>query len=851
MKYISRITALLLVLMMLTPTFASALTLENATQSDLDIMYQAVAGYSYLEDSLGFKTAIFFEGADKLAAKGYTFQWYEILEDAPDREIVGATNYSYPTEFTLDPKQYYCIYADSDGIEYMSNIFVVAASATDMELYLDTLFSLFNDDFGVFDTLKIYEYMTDTWNVQLSTGENLAKKVMDYWWADWSAENGDCDMLCTCVVSGKVENEYVILHPSSGAHDSNCYWAKDPITASSDVSTPDKLQEGQTIVLTTPDEHASYFYWQAYRYNTETDVWEWETVSGGSSYELTANIDTIQAAYRVISNYEDGMYVIPVESRMFFLGGEDFHNWIMSANGILPWLSDDGVTVDQVVAKYNEFLKNKDEEDRTNAEDYTYGEEGESVNLKVPQGAFAEDYVMEFAEVAAERVAQLQNAVMAQMDATGTHAAQVLMALDISFASLADRANKLQPNAPVALTFEVDTTGLDEALKYLYVYHIANDGTPEVVAGPFDAAQQEIQVEAEAFSEYLVMATSDECVYCQNMGMCFYDMLADMTHEEQYAYLQTLNGSYVSYMQDYARHVAAGAPAILCTCVNYANGERPNEPMDGTHGTTCPWSDNAVQWIGVLGSPVTLKLETGAYKAYEWYLGNTNGTPIGYESTYSTTYTKDAKLYVLKTQDDNNAWSEHWFRVQADMTIMYEYLSYVGDNAFWMESGDRDRQAIYDIMTTTWNVAIDDNADNILAKAILVYWKYNMYAGEEDIFCSCCIGEGDIVSDQIMLHPDAVHTDPACPWRQCKPGLNLACRDDGALYYELMLTDANGELVTVAVSAMLDEKYHYFQDVNTGWYVAYLHEVTNEDGTVTQWIIPLPSEKDLEEIPAN
>ena len=36
MKYISRITALLLVLMMLTPTFASALTLSTATQGDLD-----------------------------------------------------------------------------------------------------------------------------------------------------------------------------------------------------------------------------------------------------------------------------------------------------------------------------------------------------------------------------------------------------------------------------------------------------------------------------------------------------------------------------------------------------------------------------------------------------------------------------------------------------------------------------------------------------------------------------------------------------------------------------------------------------------------------------------------------
>ena len=245
MKYISRITALLLALMMLTPTFASALTLDTATQSDLDIMYQAVAGYSYLEDSLGFKTAIHFEGADELAANGYTFQWYEILDDAPDREIVGATNYSYSTEFTLDAKQYYCIYADPNGIEYMSNIFVVAASTTDMELYLDTLFSLWNDGFGAYDSLKIYEYMTETWNVQLSNGENLAQNVIDYWYADWNEENIDSDLLCTCVVSGEVESKYTILHPNSDEHVSDCCWAKQAVVSSADVSKPELLHNAK------------------------------------------------------------------------------------------------------------------------------------------------------------------------------------------------------------------------------------------------------------------------------------------------------------------------------------------------------------------------------------------------------------------------------------------------------------------------------------------------------------------------------------------------------------------------------------------------------------------------------
>ncbi len=373
---------------------------------------------------------------------------------------------------------------------------------------------------------------------------------------------------------------------------------------------------------------------------------------------------------------------------------------------------------------------------------------------------------MEVEPVAADEAAQLQNTVLQSMDATGTHTAQLLMALDISFANLNNRAEKLQPaeGTSVALTFEVDTTGINEALKYLYVYHIANDGTPEVVAGPIDAAQKEIQVEADAFSTYLVMATTDYCPYCQYHDYCVYEDLTDMTQQEQYEYLQTLNGNYADLIGDYVNHINAGAVEILCTCVEYDAEEpgRPNPPMDGSHSETCPWYDDAVQWTGVLGSEFTM--EPGTYSDYKWYIGEVAGDPISIESSYTATFEKDAQLFICIVKDENGNTEELRYRLQADLTMNVKYLEYLEGDAFWTETDERDRQAIYNIMTTTWNVAIDDNPDNILAKSILVYWKYNYIEGlDDDLFCSCCIGEDDVVSDQIMLHPDALH-DEECPW---------------------------------------------------------------------------------------
>lgn len=860
MKYISRITALLLVLMMLTPTFASALTLGTATQGDLDRLYQEAtdSGYEYYPTGyLGFWGEV--DAFDTLTNKdAYTFQWYDAEgnalqsygEDAPEK---------LRFVYTMETQYFHCVATRvSDGATMTSAIKVIPpADISNPEDYLGFLYdpSIFLDVFGAADTLTIYHMMIDTWNVTMPNGMNLAESILELWWSEREESYFDPYLLCSCVVSGAVASDECVLHPNSDLHVNGCSWKQPEISANVDVSTPESLLMLENVVLAAgerPDVDA--YAWQNYVYDPAIAGMRWavvEYVQGTNLYTIQINKESIQTAYRVVIETTD--YNV-FESKPLYLGGYDFFNWILTTDGIQEWMADESVTLADVVARYNTAA---DEEDRTNAEDYTYGEEGESVNLKVPQGTFAEDYVMEFAEIAAGRVEQLQNVVMAQMDATGTHVAQVLMALDISFASLANRAKKLQPNAPVTLTFQVDTTGLDEALKYLYVYHIANDGTPEVVAGPVEVTfgVQPIPVQAEGFSTYLAMATSDVCVYCQQHEYCFYDelLINYKTPAEQYAYLVNLaDDDFTGYLSDYVRHIEAGAPAILCTCVNYNEIAKKDDlkSHEEEHPESCPWADKTENLIGLVGFSIDLAVSVEG--TYEWYLEHEDGTrtELGNQSnTYEAEYEKEPKLYICEVTTADGT-TEYRYYVQADMTDVYQYLGYL--EGLWV-GDERDRHAIYELMTTTWNVPLDETEGNTLAKAILVYWKYNYIEDYifEDVLCSCCINDDGVVTDQIMLHPDAAHTASECPWRQHELGLNPVYTDNGTLYYELMLIDENEELVTVAVSAMLDEQYHYFQDVNTGWYVAYLHEVTNEDGTVTQWIIPLPSEEDLEETPAN
>ena len=230
MKYISRITALLLVLMMLTPALASALTLDTATQSDLDKLYEAANSVPEYWDAglLGDWTGISTFG--NLANKDlYTFQWYDEagnpLDSFEEPTVLRVAN-------TMEEQKFYCVATDATGNQLTSPMIVLsAADISNAEDYLALLYEeRFLDVFGSVNTLTVYRLMTETWNVTMADGSNLAEKVLALWWAEREESYFDPYLLCSCVITGAVESEECVLHPNSAHHAENCSWKQEEIT---------------------------------------------------------------------------------------------------------------------------------------------------------------------------------------------------------------------------------------------------------------------------------------------------------------------------------------------------------------------------------------------------------------------------------------------------------------------------------------------------------------------------------------------------------------------------------------------------------------------------------------------
>ncbi len=776
MKYISRITALLLALMMLTPTFASALTLENATQSDLDIMYQAASEDEYYYVDAGLlgawtKPVAFANLADK---ENYTFQWYDAQGNTVD-------SYEEPwkmcTTNTMAEQRFYCIATPVTGTgeALKSAIFVVPpADIGFADDYLNYLYYTedFIDVFGAADTLTLYRLMTEDWNVSMPDGANLAQSILELWWSEREESYFDAYMFCSCVITGAVDSTYCILHPNSDLHVDGCTWKQYEITADVDVSTPESLLTLESVTPAAVErEDAESYAWQNYIYDETQAGMRWEVVDyvlETNLYPVPINKDSIQTAYRVVVTTDADVF----ESKPFYLGGYDFFDWILTADGIQAWMADESVTLADVVARYNE------EKDRVNADDYTYGEEGESVNLKVPEGAFDEPYIMEIETTVPSD--DTVNAVLQSMDATGTHEMQVLTAFDISFAALADRTRKLQPaeGTSVALTFEVDTTGLSEDLKYLYVYHIANDGTPEVVAGPIDATfgVQQIEVQADGFSTYLAMATNDFCPYCVLHDYCVYYDLYVYDAEKQYEMLATAGDSdgyfndttYDNIIADYKNHIAAGETPILCTCVLMTKGTLV-EPGD-EHTEDCLWVGTILRVVGLYGEQANLTFDEEIVNAgnytYQWYHGDEaidNAT--GWQYMVNCTMQTETYYWIATPVDGGEPIKSGAILVTAQWTSLGEYIMYAVDHY-----GETNEE-LYNYLTETLDVDFTAVVDNVeveknLADEIMSFWYDKCLADEEylytGIFCTCVVS-GVISSDECMLHPDALHNEE-CPW---------------------------------------------------------------------------------------
>lgn len=385
MKYISRLTALLVALLMLCANFAGAeegsVDSSALTEDQLASWYALTAEGTTVTldaDILGFPfTLTAYGDVTEEVLADYTFQWINALTG---EAVEGATTTSLVGTHSLNEQQYYCLATAQDGTTLPYDTFVIPVALTsdaDIAAYVSILYQgiyeydgftdwEFVNEFGLYDTMKIYQCMTETWNVTLSDGSNLAEKVLAAWWAEREQDDFDNELLCSCVIGGSVTSDAFILDPGSLAHVPTCGWARDSVTTSMDVSMPDLLVEGATVTLTAPVDDADYYVWQEYTYNETTGEWEWVSVGSEMTYDVTITVDSIQSAYRCVPTYESETNYQAVESAPFYLGGEEFFTWVTStqtlSNGettvaISDWLSIEGMTLEYVVAAFNAHSK--------------------------------------------------------------------------------------------------------------------------------------------------------------------------------------------------------------------------------------------------------------------------------------------------------------------------------------------------------------------------------------------------------------------------------------------------------------------------------------------------------------
>lgn len=222
MKYISRLTALLLALVMLGGS-AGALTLDTLTEDELAGLYHAAAASAEVTTEtgvLGMPIELSVKKGEDLT--GFTFQWHEVI-DGNLMEIEGATANVFEAVFELEEKQFQCLYTDAQNNAYQSKVFSLAAKTSDdeMEDYLDVLYGSYNDLYYV-PAAPLDDYMEaaytwmQTWNVTLADGANLAEKVHACWMNDPFPE----ELLCSCAG----EDAAFCINSPEAEHDELCGW---------------------------------------------------------------------------------------------------------------------------------------------------------------------------------------------------------------------------------------------------------------------------------------------------------------------------------------------------------------------------------------------------------------------------------------------------------------------------------------------------------------------------------------------------------------------------------------------------------------------------------------------------
>ncbi len=226
MRYISRLTALLLAIMMIVPTLlaaaetANGLTTDNLTLDTLDALYAAVdVNPDAKEMPAGVLGATVTLNADWALFSSYT--WTNLLTG----ETLEGDGRKLEVPYTMQAQSYKCTgNGFITGTQYTSTTFVIPpAQTTDMEAYLEFLFTAeFLDDSGVPDRTKVYDFVTANWDVILADGANLCDNVVRTWMNEPAHTERDAHLLCTCVAS-YVDSDKCLLHPDD-SHLPDCPW---------------------------------------------------------------------------------------------------------------------------------------------------------------------------------------------------------------------------------------------------------------------------------------------------------------------------------------------------------------------------------------------------------------------------------------------------------------------------------------------------------------------------------------------------------------------------------------------------------------------------------------------------
>lgn len=237
MKYISRLTALLLAVMLMVSS-AGAMSVDDLTLGTMNMLYESVSEDAYTNLEAGvlgeeYELEAFTDMTNK---ELYSFQWYDVdgnaLPSADNPWCMNAT-------VTMEEQQFYCVATDADNVSLKSAIMVLpAAQITELDEYVGYLSSVaLDNDTGLYNKEQIYYFLTNTWNVD-SNGINLGAGVVSEWRNEWSDSEWYFDMMCTCVVDGKVEADTCVLYPGTSLHAEGCEWAGEGEVIEPDIPQP-------------------------------------------------------------------------------------------------------------------------------------------------------------------------------------------------------------------------------------------------------------------------------------------------------------------------------------------------------------------------------------------------------------------------------------------------------------------------------------------------------------------------------------------------------------------------------------------------------------------------------------